>query len=119
LLFVLSVFICVVPKDHVCHWKNGFFQNRWTFVDARSAVILSCSTGPRLSGVFGRRAGAVASFTYSDALRKSGVVWNRATLDRWLANPESVAPDNDMPFRLADERERTAIIEYLQHISTR
>ncbi|HEY1493906.1 MAG TPA: c-type cytochrome [Candidatus Solibacter sp.] len=75
--------------------------------------------GPRLSGVFGRRAGAVASFTYSDALRKSGVVWNRATLDRWLANPESVAPDNDMPFRLADERERTAIIEYLQHISTR
>ncbi len=76
-------------------------------------------TGPRLSGVFGRRAGAIASFTYSESLRKSGAVWDRATLDRWLANPESVAPDNDMPFRLADERERTAIIEYLQHISTR
>jgi cytochrome c len=75
--------------------------------------------GPRLSGVFGRRAGAVASFTYSESLRKSGVIWDRATLDRWLANPESVAPDNEMPFRLADERERAAIIEYLRQISPR
>uniref|UniRef100_Q02A35 Cytochrome c, class I n=1 Tax=Solibacter usitatus (strain Ellin6076) TaxID=234267 RepID=Q02A35_SOLUE len=76
-------------------------------------------SGPRLAGVYGRRAGAIAGFTYSESLRKSGVVWDRATLDRWLANPESVVPDNDMPFRLADEGERQAIIEYLRQISSK
>ena len=73
--------------------------------------------GPRLGGVFGRRAASVTTFQYSDALRKSGVVWDRATLDKWLADPDSVAPDNDMPFRATDEKERAAIIAYLKEIS--
>jgi len=102
-------------------WKAGadgppgkeLFERRCTGCHA----IDREKSGPRLSGVYGRRAGSVATFTYSESLRKSGVVWDRATLDRWLANPESVAPDNDMPFRLADERERKAIIEYLRQIS--
>ena len=40
--------------------------------------------GPRLEGIFGRRAGSVGSFGYSDALKKSKIVWNGATLERWL-----------------------------------
>ncbi len=74
-------------------------------------------SGPRLGGVFGRRAGSVPTFKYSDALRKSGVVWDRANLDRWLADPDSVMPENDMAFRLKDDRERAAILDYLREIS--
>ncbi len=70
--------------------------------------------GPRLAGVVGRRAGTVPTFTYSDALKKSSIVWTEALLDRWLNDPESVIPDNDMSFRLNDSAQRAAIIAYLK-----
>jgi cytochrome c len=72
--------------------------------------------GPRLRGVFGRAAGAVQTFSYSDAVKKSHTKWDELTLDKWLAEPDSVIPDNDMSFRLENGRERAAIIEYLKHM---
>src|SRR5579871_4832008 len=70
--------------------------------------------GPRLRGVVGRPAGSVKGFGYSKALLNAKVTWNAATLDKWLADPESMAPDNDMAFRLVKEEERAAIIRYLE-----
>jgi cytochrome c2 len=58
--------------------------------------------GPRLTGVVGRKAGVISTFAYSDALRKSAVVWTKAVLDKWLTDPKTVIPDNDMSFRLID-----------------
>ena len=71
-------------------------------------------TGPRLAGVVGRKAGTVPDFPYSDALKKSAVVWNEAILDRWLTDPETVIPDTDMAFRLDNPAERAASIEFLK-----
>jgi cytochrome c len=71
-------------------------------------------TGPRLAGVVGRKAGTVPGFPYSDAVKKSGVVWNDTELDKWLTDPESMIPDNDMTFRLDDPAERAAIIAFLK-----
>ncbi len=73
--------------------------------------------GPRLRGVFGHKAASVASFTYSGALKQAGVTWDEATLDKWIANPDDVASGNDMPFRLDNAEERTAIVEYLKTLS--
>ena len=73
--------------------------------------------GPRLRGVFGRAAGAVHTFQYSDALKSSHVVWDATTLDKWLQDPDSIVPDNDMSFRLDNKAERTAIIEYLKRLN--
>ena len=70
--------------------------------------------GPRLAGVVGRKAGAVSTFVYSDAVKKSAVVWTEAALDKWLTDPETVIPDNDMPFRLSNPVERAAIIAFLK-----
>jgi cytochrome c len=70
--------------------------------------------GPRLGGVVGRKAGTVPNFDYSDALKKSGIVWNVEILDKWLTDPDSVVPDADMTFRLNDATERAAIIAYLK-----
>jgi len=72
--------------------------------------------GPRLKGVFGRKAGTVPNFSYSDALKGSGVVWDESNLDKWLADPDSVLPGNDMSFRLDDARERAAIIAFLKQL---
>jgi cytochrome c len=74
-------------------------------------------TGPRLRGVYGRPAGSVASFPYSESLRKSGVTWDNSSLDKWLTDPDAFIPDNDMAFRVTNSEERTSIIEYLKELS--
>ena len=71
-------------------------------------------TGPRLAGVVGRKAGTVSGFPYSDAVKKSALVWNEAALDKWLADPETVIPDTEMAFRLENPVERAAIIAFLK-----
>ncbi|HTM51343.1 MAG TPA: c-type cytochrome [Bryobacteraceae bacterium] len=79
----------------------------------------SAKEGPPLGGVFGRRAASDPSFPYSDSLKKAGLVWDEATLERWLADPEALAPDNDMAFRLDHAEERAAIIAYLKQLPAR
>jgi cytochrome c len=74
-------------------------------------------TGPRLAGVVGRRAGAIPAFPYSDAVKNAGLVWNETNLDKWLTDPESLIPDNDMTFRLDNRAERAAIIAFLKSTS--
>lgn len=70
--------------------------------------------GPRLRNVYGRKAGSIASFKYSDGLKGAPVTWDQASLDKWLANTESVVPDNDMDFHVPKADERADIIEYLR-----
>ena len=73
-------------------------------------------TGPRLAGVVGRKAGTVSGFPYSDAVKKSTVVWNETVLEKWLTDPETVVPDTDMAFRLDNSAERAAIITFLKEM---
>ncbi len=73
--------------------------------------------GPRLGGVYGRVAGSIDSFQYSDALKKSKVKWVDATLDQWLTDTEKLVPDNDMTFHVEKADERSAIIAYLKQNS--
>ena len=70
--------------------------------------------GPRLRNVYGRKAGSIGSFKYSDALKGAPVTWDQASLDKWLTSTESVVPDNDMDFHVPKADERTDIIEYLR-----
>jgi cytochrome c len=74
-------------------------------------------TGPRLRGVFGRPAAGVPTFPYSESLKKSGVVWDSSSLDKWLTDPDGFVPDNDMAFRVPNKDERATIIEYLKDVS--
>ncbi len=70
--------------------------------------------GPRLAGVVGRAAGSVAGFQYSGALSKSKLTWNEETLERWLADPDKLVPDNDMGFHVENPEERRAIVQFLK-----
>ena len=71
--------------------------------------------GPRLRGVYGRAAGTVESFQYSEALKKSGLKWTDENLDKWLSDTESLVPDNDMAFHVEKADERNEIIAYLKN----
>jgi cytochrome c len=70
--------------------------------------------GPRLAGVYGRKAGGVAGFTYSAGLKNSDVTWNDATLEKWLSDPDLMVPDNNMSFSVPKAEERRDLIAYLK-----
>jgi len=48
--------------------------------------------GPPLKGVFGRQAGSVPGFAYSDAIQESGLIWTEETVKAWLSDPMSFIP---------------------------
>ena len=74
--------------------------------------------GPHHCGLIGRRAGSVAGFEYSPAMKRSGIVWNDKTLDRFLAKPLAVVPGSTMTYDgVADAGERADLIAYLGQAS--
>lgn len=73
--------------------------------------------GPRLGDVYGRMAGSVDSFQYSDALKNAKITWSDKSLDEWLTDPEQVVPNNDMAFHLENSNERREIIAFLKRYS--
>jgi cytochrome c len=70
--------------------------------------------GPRLAGVFGRKAGSVPGFKYSAGLKRSGITWNEATLEKWLSDPDLIVPDNNMNVGVPKAQERLDLIAYFK-----
>jgi cytochrome c len=71
--------------------------------------------GPSLAGMFGRKAGEVADFRYSPALKRSGITWTRESLDAYIADPQKAVPANRMPYAgMPDTAERADLIAYLE-----
>jgi len=72
-------------------------------------------TGPMHCGLFGRRAGTVPGFQYSEAMKHSGIVWNEKTLNEFLANPLKRVPGTAMGYAgIPDVKERRDLIAYLK-----
>jgi cytochrome c len=70
--------------------------------------------GPRLAGVYGRKAGSVAGFNYSAGLKNLGITWTDATLEKWLSDPDMVVKDNNMSISVPKAEERRDLIAYLK-----
>ncbi len=68
--------------------------------------------GPSLDGLYGRKAAAVAGFSYSEALKASGLTWTGPTLDRFLTNPGAAVPGTAMPIMVPDAKQRADLISY-------
>ena len=69
--------------------------------------------GPPLYGVFGRTAGAVPGYRYSEALKKSGIVWTDDTLDKYLAATQDFVPGSRMYGGLAIAQDRLDLLAWL------
>lgn len=72
--------------------------------------------GPTLYDVFGRRAGTLAGYIYSDALKNSDIIWNEDTIDRLFGEgPQEVVPGTKMPLqKMTSAEERNALIAFLK-----
>lgn len=71
--------------------------------------------GPMHKGLFGRPAGTVPGFNYSDAMKNSGIVWSEQTLDQFLQGPRKLVPGTKMTYAgVPDAQERADLIAYLK-----
>lgn len=73
--------------------------------------------GPSLFAVYGTKAGEVPGYTFSDAMKKSGLTWDDATLDTYLTNPMKMVPGTKMTYAgQPDAAKRKELIEYLKSL---
>ena len=78
-------------------------------------VGMSIARGPSLVGIVGRPAASQPGFPYSDALKKSGIVWTEDNLKKWLADNVHMVPGTLMPHvSISDPAEQIYLLEYLE-----
>jgi cytochrome c len=110
------VFGFVIAADHVVQGADP---------DKGKAVFEQCAAchslgepgdydGPSLKGVIGRKAGSLEDYRYSAAMKRSDVVWDATTLDKYIADPQAFIPGNRMAFAgIGDKAQRDDLIAYL------
>lgn len=72
--------------------------------------------GPSLEGVFGRVAGTLPGYAYSEAMKDIGIVWSDETIDKLFdLGPDHYTPGSKMPMqRIAKAQDRIDLIEFLR-----
>ena len=72
--------------------------------------------GPSLHGVFGRKAGSLPGYPYSEAMRTNGIVWNTSTIDKLFElGPDFYTPGSKMPMqRITAAKDRADLLEFLK-----
>lgn len=76
-------------------------------------------TGPSLAHIWKRKAGTVEGFhRYSEAMKRAEIVWDEATLDQWLSDPDAFLPGTTMTFPgMKQARHRRDVIAYLRAVA--
>jgi cytochrome c len=70
--------------------------------------------GPSLHGVFTRKAGELADFRFSPAMKRSGIVWTPETLEKYITDPQAMVPANRMPYAgMTSADDRADLVAYL------
>ncbi|HEX4586325.1 MAG TPA: cytochrome c family protein [Burkholderiaceae bacterium] len=70
--------------------------------------------GPSLFSIVGRAAGSIAGFSYSAAMKRSGIVWTADRLMAYLKEPRRYLPGVKMMFPgLPDQRDREHVVAFL------
>jgi len=113
--------ICVVllaSKDAVADLKEGARVFKDACAECHTLKEGRNKKGPSVYAVVGRKAATIGDYEYSDAIRSSNIVWDDATLDAYLLNPNKVVPGGKMKYEgLKDPEKRRNVIRYLKFFS--
>ena len=100
------------------HMADGYFR-----ANRKVPAIVSTSVGPgatnlvgpELDGLDGRHSGSVAGYTYSDANKNSGIVWDEATFKEYIKDPRAKIPGTKMVFAgIKNEQDVNDLWAYLK-----
>lgn len=79
-----------------------------------STVAGKKGVGPSLAGIANKKAGSLPGFAYSPTMKSSKLKWDKATLNRYLADPRKTVPGTKMVYAgQKDAGKRAALISYL------
>ncbi|MDX1744138.1 MAG: c-type cytochrome [Ruegeria sp.] len=72
--------------------------------------------GPTLHGVFGRKAGTLPGYFYSDTLQDSDIIWNDDTINALFdEGPDHYIPGSKMPMqRITQPQDRDDLVAFLR-----
>lgn len=85
--------------------------------DCHSPKEGKAKKGPPLFGVIGRKAGTVADFNYSEAMKQSGITWSPDKIDLYITRPKKMVPGGKMKYDgLDDANARADVIAYIQSL---
>jgi cytochrome c len=95
--------------------KNGAFLFRRCAACHAVGPYASAGYGPQLQGIIGRKAAATKDFKYSEAMSKSGLVWDEKTLAAFMRAPHDVVPGTSMRFwGIKDEQQVADLLSYMR-----
>ncbi|MEY4356938.1 MAG: hypothetical protein RL469_264 [Pseudomonadota bacterium] len=116
----LAVVASLARADDAADLKRG----KLLFIQCRACHDLqpdaAAKVGPNLYGIIGRKSASVDDFAYSPALAKANIVFDKATLERWIEKPSAVVPGNAMAFAgVPAAEDRAALIKYIEKESAK
>jgi cytochrome c len=77
--------------------------------------VLGDGIGPDLTGIYGQKAARNPSFSYSEALRASNLIWDEATLSAFIRDPQGLVKGTKMAFPgYSDAADVDAVVAYLK-----
>lgn len=91
----LSVFAGLVSAQDIAEGQKSFNKCRACHTVGENAKN---GVGPMLNGLFGRKAGTIDGFKYSDANKNSGIVWDEKNFATYIKDPKAFMPGNRMAF---------------------
>jgi cytochrome c len=115
---VTALFMTLLPAG-VAYADGDAARGEAKFQDCAACHRLEAganNVGPSLHGVFTRKAGELADFRYSPAIKRSGIIWTPETLDKFITDPQAMVAGNRMPYAgMANASDRADLIAYLQN----
>jgi cytochrome c len=116
-LLTATAALAVLGHAAPAHADAALGKTQFAACAACHSTAGSDGIGPHLNGVFGRKAGTVAGFTYSPAMKRSNIVWDDKSLAAYLADPQKSVPGNRMPFSgLQDPKQLADLVDYLKSL---
>jgi glucose/arabinose dehydrogenase/cytochrome c2 len=96
---------------------KSIFRERCSVCHTAESGDNGGAQGPSLIGIMGRAAASAPQFSYTTALRDSKLIWNGATLKRFLAAPTTMVPGTSMVLAVPAETDRDNLVAYFQSVS--
>lgn len=112
---VLAILIGTASAEPPASSGRDLFERRCSVCHGSTAPNLS-SIGPSLAGIIGQKAGTQNSGVHSRAVIDSGIVWDRDSLRRFLAEPSGAVPGTLMGVGVTNSAELESLLDYLESL---
>jgi cytochrome c len=124
---MIKVFLTIALLAFSVNYQSMVYAQADEHIVAGAHVYVKCiachsptyhRTGPKHCGLLGRQAGSEVDFTYTSAMKTSGIIWTTETLDIFLKAPLAMVPGTSMGvFGISSSTERSLLIRYLSQLN--